>query len=92
MPAQTRQTIIHFTAPFVLTGLEGVQPAGDYAVEEDSDEIQGPSWVAYRRVATFMQLPALTSGIKLRETVAIDHLELQAALLRDQAKDGSHQA
>lgn len=85
MATRTRQRIVHFSAPFALNGLDGIQPAGDYAVEEDEDVIAGTTWVAYRRVATFIRLPAVTSGRKPRETVAIDHLELQAALTRDSA-------
>ncbi|MFC4353026.1 hypothetical protein ACFOW6_15860 [Fodinicurvata halophila] len=85
MATRTRQRIVHFFAPFALDGLDGLQPAGDYAVEEDEEVIAGATWVAYRRVATFIRLPAVTSGRKPRETIAIDHLKLQAALTRDRA-------
>lgn len=85
MPAQTKQTVVHFSAPFSLNGLDGIQPAGDYTIDEDEDEIQGATWVAHRRVATFIHLPAVSSGRKPRETVPIDPLDLQTALARDQA-------
>lgn len=85
MPTQIRQRTVCFSAPFALNGLDGVHPAGDYAVEEDEDVIAGATWVAYCRVATYMRLPAVTSGRKPRETVLIDPLELQAALTRDRA-------
>lgn len=87
MPAQTKQTVVHFSAPFSLNGLDGIRPAGDYTIEEDEDEIRGTTWVAHRRLATFIHLPATISARRPRETMPIDYLDLLAALAHDQARD-----
>ena len=73
-----------FTAPFALGGVDGIQPPGDYAIDEDEELIDGLSWLAYRRVATFIHLPAISSTDRLRsQLVGIDHSELEDALHED---------
>lgn len=44
----------------MLGGLEGKLPAGDYDIDHDEELIDGMSWLAWRRVATFIHLPART--------------------------------
>lgn len=83
MPDRTTRSIVHFSSPFSLTGLGGIQPPGDYAVDEDEDLIEGVSWLGYRRVATFIHVPAIASPSATRQMVPIDHAELQAALAGD---------
>ena len=55
----------------------------EYAIDEDEELIDGISWLAYRRVATFIHLPALTSNSRTSQLIAIDHAELEAALQQD---------
>ena len=43
----------------------------------------GVKGLAYRRVATFIHLPALTSNSRTSQLIAIDHAELEAALQQD---------
>ena len=57
MTTRTKRSIAHFAAPFRLHGLD-VQPAGDYDIDEDKEMIEGLSWLAYQRVATFIHIPA----------------------------------
>ena len=84
MNTRTTHTTVKFTAPFSLRGVDEIQPPGDYAIDEDEELIDGLSWLTYRRVATFIQLPAVSSTDRLRsQLVAIDHFELEAALQRD---------
>ena len=84
MNTRTKHTTVTFTAPFSLTGVDEVQPPGDYAIAEDEELIDGLSWLAYRRVATFIHLPAISSIDRLRsQLVGIDHSELEGALHED---------
>ncbi|KPF42753.1 hypothetical protein ACSV9I_05550 [Rhizobium sp. G187] len=81
MFTRTKTRVIHFNRPFVLTGVEGVQSPGDYQVQDDEEQITGISWLAYRRVATTIEIPA---GPKT-SLVPIDAVELDAAIERDKA-------
>jgi hypothetical protein len=86
MFTRTKRSIAHFAAPFVLRGLDGIQPAGDYDIDEDEDEemIEGLSWLAYRRVATFIHIPDRDPNQRRTQLVAIDYLELETTLNHDQ--------
>lgn len=79
MFTRTKTRTVHFQEPFTLTGLEGPYPAGDYEVQDDEEQITGISWLAYRRVATMIEVAI---G-KKRSLVSIDSSELEAALERD---------
>ena len=81
----TKHTTVKFTAPFSLRGVDEIQPPGDYAIDEDEELIDGLSWLTYRRVATFIHLPAVSSSARLKsQVVAIDHSELEAAMRQDE--------
>lgn len=90
MSTRTKHSTVHFTAPFALRGVEEIQPPGEYAIDEDEELIDGISWLAYRRVATFIHLPALASNSRISRLISIDHAELEAALQqnRDAEDDG----
>ncbi|MEP6567116.1 MAG: hypothetical protein ABJB10_18440 [Mesorhizobium sp.] len=83
MSGRTTHSIAHFTAPFVLGGLEGKMPAGDYDIDHDEELMDGMSWLAWRRVATFIHLPARTVKSPTSQLIAIDHAELETALRQD---------
>ncbi|MEP9373298.1 hypothetical protein [Mesorhizobium sp. KR1-2] len=87
MPTRTTQSIVHFFAPFALRGIDEMQPAGDYAIDQDEDLIDDASWLAYRRVATFIHLPAVSTNEMTTQLVEIDSSELEAALKQDQEQD-----
>ncbi|MER8437339.1 hypothetical protein NKH36_29755 [Mesorhizobium sp. M1312] len=84
MSGRTTHSIAHFESPFMLGGLEGKLPAGDYDIDHDEELIDGMSWLAWRRVATFIHLPARTVKSQTSQLVAIDLAELETALRRDQ--------
>lgn len=83
MMKRTKRFTAHMPKPFTLNGIEDVQPAGDYAVEQDEELIEGISFVAYRRVATFITLPAISAGSALLQSVTIDPDELSGGVLED---------
>jgi hypothetical protein len=80
---RTTRFIARFSSPFLLNGFDTLQPAGEYRVEQDEELIEGFSRLAYRRVATFIHLPALGSQSLTDQMVPIDPAELEAALERD---------
>lgn len=86
MSVRTTHSIAHFNSPFILGGVDGLQPAGDYDIDQDEELIEGVSRLAWRRVATFIHLPARSVGGPVSQLVAIDHTELEAALRHDQEK------
>lgn len=89
MSTRTTRSVVRFSASFALRGVDEVQPPGDYAIDEDEELIDGVSWLAYRRVATFIHLPAAASTSRTSRLIAIDHDELEAALRRDRTgQDG----
>ena len=86
MTVRTKRLIAHFEAPFVLPGLDGIQPAGDYDIDDDEELIEDLSWPAYKRVATFIYVPAKGSNECRTQLVAIDYTELEMALKKDQER------
>ena len=85
MTTRKKHTTVRFTAPFSLSGVDEIQPPGDYAIAEEEELIDGVSWLAYRRVATFIHLPAISSTDRLKsQLVGIDHSELEAAVRQDE--------
>ncbi|QND52041.1 hypothetical protein HB779_09055 [Phyllobacterium sp. 628] len=86
MFTRTTHSIVHFDAPFVLKGVDKTLPAGDYDVDQDEELIDGLSRAAYRRVATFIHVPARSSRLSTSQLFTIDHFDLEAALLEDQSK------
>ena len=80
---RTTRTTVSFTNPFVLRSLEGVQPAGEYVVLLDDEQIEGLSRIAYRRVATLFQTPATSASRPSIQSFPISRTELDAALMKD---------
>lgn len=83
MIARSISKDVVFNRPFVLKGIGRTLPAGSYRVVTDEELIEGISFPVYRRVATMIFVPASTRWTSAIEMVAIDPLDLQAALDRD---------
>ncbi len=83
MTTRTTPTVVHFNAAFALPGLDAPQPPGDYRVDIDEEPLEGASRVAWRRVATFIHLPAISARELSRQMVPIDAASLEAALDKD---------
>lgn len=77
MFARTTHRTVHFDQPFWMPSLGELVPAGDYEVDEDEELIEGISWLAYRRVATFIKLPATAENKYRMRLIAIDPEELE---------------
>ena len=84
--AETKVTFMHL---FSLTGIDAVLPPGTYAVVTEEEQIAGLSFVAFRRLATTLHLPANPAPGQRREAIAVDPAELAAALAADAAATGT---
>ena len=80
MTTRTTQTVVRFTAPFILPGFDAAQPAGAYRVEQDEELLEVSSRLAWIRVGAFIHLPA--NGIEgdTQQMAPIDPADLDAAL------------
>ncbi len=81
-------TNVTFRHAFALKGLERPVPPGTYRVDVEEDSIDGLSFLAYRRLATFITVPvAGQSGST--QSLLVDPKELEQALTRDAAADAA---
>lgn len=87
MQMRTTQTTVSFTRPFLLAGFEENLPAGDYSFLVEEELIQGLSFEAYRRTASFLIVRPVGGG-GASEMRPVDPRDLDAALDRDRAVVG----
>lgn len=83
MTVRTTESTVTFSHPFRTTALELIQPAGTYRVVTDEEEIIGLSFLAFRRTATTLHMPALGVSTTTRQVVSIEPSELDAILEAD---------
>jgi hypothetical protein len=88
MAGRTTRTSVTFSRSFSLADVDELQPAGTYRIQTVDVVVEGLSLTAYRRVSTTIELPAVGTTSPRRRVVAIDPLELEAALKRDSATGG----
>ena len=77
------ETMVTFRLPFVLTALETAQPAGTYRLVTEEEEIPGLSFVAFRRTAMMLHLPALPATGATQQVVSVDPVEWAAVVEAD---------
>ena len=80
------ETTITFKSAFLLTSLDRPQPPGTYRVVTDEKQIEGLSFFAFHRTATWLHLPAIAISEHPKEVVVVDPKELAAALEADAAR------
>ena len=85
MAGRTTRISVTFSRAFSLSDADGVQPPGTYRVQTVDVSLDKPPSLAYGRVSTTIELPAVGSASSRRQVVTIDPLELEAALKRDSA-------
>jgi hypothetical protein len=59
MVVRTSETTVTFTRSFSLGAMDRPQPVGTYRIVMDDDEVPGVSFVALRRIATFLHTGAI---------------------------------
>ena len=88
MAGRTTRTSVTFSRSLLLADLDGIQPAGTYRIQTVDVAVDDLSLRTYRRVSTTIELPAVGTASSRRRVVAIDPLELEAALKMDPATSG----
>lgn len=83
MIERTTETEITFTNPFRLETLSEPLEAGTYRLVVDEELIEGLSFTAYRRVATHLEIPALSVAMARRQFLQVSPAEIDEALARD---------
>ena len=84
MSSRTTPTVVRFKSAFSLPGFDAPQPPGEYRVDHDEESLEGASRIAWRRVATFLHLPAISASGATQQMVPIEPASLEAALEQDQ--------
>jgi hypothetical protein len=83
MKTRTSQAKVQFLHPFLLSGLDGPQPAGTYRLITDEEELSGLSFITYRTVLAMLQLPALGLPTLSCRMVQISLDDLDACICAD---------
>ena len=84
MNSRTTRSTVTFAHPFRIAGSEDELPAGDYEVVVDEDLLEGISFEAYRRTASFLMVGDQARGAGPTEMRPIDLRDLDVAVARDQ--------
>ena len=85
-------TDVTFRHPFTLKGLENAVPPGTYRIDVEEERIEGVSFLAYRRLATFIRLPVAGHGSGSTQSLLVDPKELERAQERDAAVNAGEDA
>ncbi len=83
MTTRSKDTTLTFSKAFALSEVDRPLPAGTYRVVYDEEDIPGLSFLAFRRVATMLQVPALSAPGGPTEMFLVNPGELAAALEAD---------
>ena len=83
MTIKTTHTSVSFAEPFTIGNIEEIQPPGEYIVIADDELIEGISRIAYRRVATLLQIPRISAPQTTSQLVSVSAAELDAAQMKD---------
>jgi hypothetical protein len=83
MTTRSKDATLTFSKAFALSEVDRPLPAGTYRVVVDEEDIPGLSFLALRRVATMLQVPALSAPGRPIEMFLVNPDELAAALEAD---------
>ena len=85
MTIRSRQVSVVFKHDFYIEGIDRTLPPGAYDVVTDEEDIEGLSFLAYRRVATSFRVTGPTRERVTTESFSIDPDDLAEALRMDAA-------
>jgi hypothetical protein len=85
MTTRSKETTVTFFRAFALSDVDRRLPAGTYRTVCDEEDIPGLSFLAVRRVATMLQVPALSAPGGPTEMFLVNPDELAAAFEADRA-------
>jgi hypothetical protein len=78
MTTRTRRKLVTFAQPFLLRAIDAVLPAGAYKVDTDEELIDGLSFPAYRRTATWIHTPSVTAKGGFSQMILVQPSELES--------------
>jgi hypothetical protein len=84
MTMRSTRSTVTFSNPFTLPGYPGDLPAGEYELLVEEELLQGLSFEAYRRTATYLTVRGRGRHAGRSELRAISDSGLKEALIRDQ--------
>lgn len=84
MAVRTTETTVSFRRPFMMDEFDTPQPAGTYRLVIEEETIEGLTFLAYRRKATMLHVPAASGSTSLGEIYFVTAAELAAALEADE--------
>lgn len=83
---RSSRDMVTFQHAFMLRGVDTELPPGTYMVITEEEEIPGLSFLAWRRVATQIYLPAMGGEAAQEQVVTIDPKDLAQARKIDTEK------
>jgi hypothetical protein len=90
MHMRTRRFVAHFSTAFRLAGVDGLLPAGAYALDQEEEPVSAGCGVGYRRVGMFMHLPAVSEGLWTMRLVSVEPADVEAAILESMERADGH--
>ena len=79
MTTRSRRETVHFKHPFRIKGIDRQLAPGAYEVITDEEMIEGISFPSFRRVATMIMVPGMTSQRSVTEMISISSVDLADA-------------
>jgi len=83
MATRSNEIALTFSKAFALSEVDRPLPAGIYRVVVDEEDIPGLSFLAFRRTATMLHVPALSVPGGPKEMFLVNPNELAAAHIAD---------
>jgi hypothetical protein len=84
-----QRATLAFRRPFASTAVDRLLSAGTYRVVVDEEELPGLSFLAFRRTATMLHIPALSAPGGPNQVFVVDADELDAAFAADHREGAS---
>ena len=80
MTTRTRRKLVTFAQPFLLRAIDAVVPSGTYKIDTDEELIDGLSFLAYRRTATWIHLPSIATRSGSSQMIQVQLSELETGV------------
>ena len=82
--------VAHFPTSFRLAGVDGLLPAGAYALDQEEELDSADPDCCHRRAGMFMHLAAFSAGRWTMQLIPLEPADLKTAILhRVEGRDGS---